>query len=194
MGSDLSAEDISAIADRLASATTGPWQAFVEGRDHLGGDDFIRTGGLDDESPDMYVSLSTHTGSHPAGPDDLDFIAHARQDIGRLLVAFKEGSTASEHGPDSSETSRRLELSAGEYLVLFECFHRMCETERIAISHPAEAVVIDKIAGQLERQLVEPFDPSYPEMLEAARNEAMQAHRERFGDESWVERLPLDQT
>jgi hypothetical protein len=45
-----------AIEQRAAAATKGPWQSFVEGRDHRGGDDFIRTGGLDDESPDMNVS------------------------------------------------------------------------------------------------------------------------------------------
>ncbi len=87
-----------------------------------------------------------------------------------------------------------LELSSVERLVLFECLHRMCETERIAVSHPAETVVIDKIAAHLERQLAEPFDPDYPERLAAARKELIEAHRERFGDESWVDRLPLDQT
>lgn len=109
------------------------------------------------------------------------------------LLAGLEAYAQARPPANSSVSPRRIELSESETLVLFECLHRMCETERITISHPAEAVVIDKIAGQLERALAEPFDPSYPEVLAAAREEVMQAHRERFGDESWVERLPLDQ-
>lgn len=87
-----------------------------------------------------------------------------------------------------------IDLTDGELLVLFECLYRMCETERIAISHPAEAVVIDKIAGQLERQLSEPFKPSYAETLSAAREEILREQRTSMGTESWVERVRLDQT
>ena len=70
----------------------------------------------------------------------------------------------------------------------------MCETERIATSHPAEAVVLDKIAGQLERELSEPFEPSYLQKLSAARNEILLGYRRSLGEQGWVERLPLDQT
>ncbi len=87
-----------------------------------------------------------------------------------------------------------IDLTDSERLVLFECLHRICETERIAISHPAEAVVLDKIAGQLERELSEPFEPSYPEKLSAARHEILQGYRRSMGKQGWVERLPLDQT
>lgn len=111
MGSELSAEDISAIAERLASATAGPWQAFVEGRDHVAGDDCVRTGGLNDDSPDMYVSLATEGGVRPAGAQDLDFIAHARQDIGRLLDALEEGASASERHPNGTDAD--AERAAG---------------------------------------------------------------------------------
>jgi hypothetical protein len=58
------------IEARLAAATKGPWQSFVEGRDHLAGDSFIRTGGMDNDSPDIYLSGGTL--------QDQDFIAHAR--------------------------------------------------------------------------------------------------------------------
>lgn len=81
---------LDAIEARAAAATPGPWDSFVEGRNHESGDDFIRRAGLDDDAPDMYVTLE----SHPAGQGDLDFIAHARQDlpylvavVGRLLRA-----------------------------------------------------------------------------------------------------------
>ncbi len=69
----------------------GPWECFVEGRDHWGGDNFIRTGGFDDASPDMYVTL-TYWGRvtpQPAGAADLDFIASARQDVPRLVAEIR---------------------------------------------------------------------------------------------------------
>ena len=77
--------ELAEIERRAAAATKGPWEAFVEGRDHWGGDDFIRTGGLDSDSPDMYVSLD----SRKAGSNDLDFIASARQDVLRLVAEVR---------------------------------------------------------------------------------------------------------
>ena len=69
--------ELEAIRRRCEAATAGPWESFVEGRDHLGGNDFIRTGGLDDQSPDIEL-LGASTA-------DQDFIAHARQDIPSML-------------------------------------------------------------------------------------------------------------
>lgn len=69
------------IEHRLAAATKGPWASFIEGRDHLAGDSFIRTGGMDNESPDIYLSGATL--------QDQDFIAHARQDIPMLLAEVR---------------------------------------------------------------------------------------------------------
>ena len=34
---------------RVAAASKGPWESFVEGRDRWSGDNFIRIGGLDDQ-------------------------------------------------------------------------------------------------------------------------------------------------
>ena len=85
MNDELTDADLDLIEARTARATAGPWQSFVEGRDHTSGDDFIRTGGLDDASPDMYVSFAFPGGSRPAGADDLDFIAASRQDVVRLV-------------------------------------------------------------------------------------------------------------
>jgi len=73
----LSQADLNEIRLRCDAATAGPWESFVEGRDHLGGCNFIRTGGLDDKSPDIELTGATVA--------DQDFIAHARQDIPRLL-------------------------------------------------------------------------------------------------------------
>jgi hypothetical protein len=58
---------------RCDQATPGPWQSFVEGRDHLSGSSFIRTG----EDKDIEPLNATAA--------DQDFMAHARQDIPLLL-------------------------------------------------------------------------------------------------------------
>jgi hypothetical protein len=80
----ISDEDLDAIEQRAAAASQGPWRSYVEGRDHWGGDNSIRVGGVDHE-PDMYVSRDTV----PASIADQDFIAHARQDIPRLLAEVR---------------------------------------------------------------------------------------------------------
>jgi len=69
----------------------GPWEASIEGRDHWSGDNFIRTGGQDDEAPDMYITLSYWNSEPPtpAGPAVLDFIAAARQDLPRLIAEVR---------------------------------------------------------------------------------------------------------
>ena len=91
MDDGLSDSELDEIEARVLAATAGPWKAFVEGRDHLGGDNFIRTGGLDDRGPDMYVELafSDQSGLLPAPPADLDFIANARQDVPRLMKELR---------------------------------------------------------------------------------------------------------
>jgi hypothetical protein len=81
----LTEEQLAAVRARVDAATPGPWESFVEGRDHHGGDNFIRIGGLVDGWPDMYVSHE----ANPAPQEDLDFIAHARQDIPRLLTEIE---------------------------------------------------------------------------------------------------------
>jgi len=69
------------IEERCNAASAAPWESFIEGRDHMGGDDFIRTGGMDDSSPDIYLTQATHA--------DQDFIAHARQDIPALIAEVR---------------------------------------------------------------------------------------------------------
>jgi hypothetical protein len=76
----LTDEEIAAIDRRAETASPVPWEAFVEGRDHIGGDSFIRIGGLDDSQADMYVSQYVGTTVVKVPSADLDFIAHARQD------------------------------------------------------------------------------------------------------------------
>lgn len=87
----ISDEELVAIEARANSATAGPWRSFIEGRDHWGGDNFIRTGGMDDDSPDMYVTLSYWNDGPPvpAEANDLDFIASARQDVLALVAEVR---------------------------------------------------------------------------------------------------------
>ncbi|MGH9225799.1 MAG: hypothetical protein ACRD2W_18895 [Acidimicrobiales bacterium] len=70
---------------RAAAATPGPWRDFIEARDDFSGNDFIETGGGGDGQPDMYVRLE----AAPAPAADLEFIAHARQDVPRLVAEVR---------------------------------------------------------------------------------------------------------
>ena len=69
--------ELEAMRARCVAATPGPWQSFVEGRDHTGGSSCIRTGG------EVDIELSGATIS------DQDFIANARQDLPRLIAEVK---------------------------------------------------------------------------------------------------------
>ena len=64
-----------------------------------------------------------------------------------------------------------LELSRDEALVLFEWLTRFnkSESERGTFEDQAEQRVLWDIEGMLESTLVEPLDPNYDELLEAAR-------------------------
>lgn len=88
---ELTEEELTIIERRAAAATPGPWRSFAEGRDHTSGDDFIRTGGLDDACPDLYLRRDSpdRTGLVPAPIEDQDFIAHARQDVPRLVAEVR---------------------------------------------------------------------------------------------------------
>ena len=91
MNEEITDDELDSMLARAERSFRSPWQSFVEGRDHLGGDSFIRTGGLDDASPDMYVTLSYWDDNppKPATADVLDFIAAARKDIPRLVAEVR---------------------------------------------------------------------------------------------------------
>jgi hypothetical protein len=73
----ISEEQLMAIEARCAAATPGPWESWIEGRDHLAGCHFIRTG-----REDIYLTGATLA--------DQDFIAAARQDVPMLLALIQE--------------------------------------------------------------------------------------------------------
>jgi hypothetical protein len=69
-------EEIERMEARLRDATPGPWISYIEGRDHESGSSFIQT-------PDSDIELSGGTAA------DQDFIAHARQDLAKLLLEVR---------------------------------------------------------------------------------------------------------
>jgi hypothetical protein len=98
---DLTDNDLDEIDQRATAATPGPWEAFIEER-HAADDSFIRTGGLDDNQPDMYVQHYLGATSIKVPAADLDFIANARQDIPRLVAEIRRLRSQREGGhPDN---------------------------------------------------------------------------------------------
>jgi hypothetical protein len=88
---EITDDELDRILARAEASLGAPWESFVEGRDHLSGDDFIRTGGLDRGSPDIYVTLSfwNDESPKPAPAEVLDFIASTRQDVPRLVAEIR---------------------------------------------------------------------------------------------------------
>lgn len=78
----LSEKELQEIELRADQSQNGPWKAYIEGRDHESGSSFIMTGFEGDRGEDIYLSGATHA--------DIDFIAHAKQDIPRLIKTIKE--------------------------------------------------------------------------------------------------------
>lgn len=85
-------------------------------------------------------------------------------------------------------------LTPDDLLVLFEWAHRFCETGKLAFSHHAEVVVIDKIAGDLERVLKGPFRADYSEELTAARSRVLEGYEAHMGRNAWIHEQTLKQT
>ena len=82
--------ELDAIEARCDSATPAPWRAWVEGRDGMSGDTFIGQGTDERGSPqrlDLY--LSRYPGDPPVSAADHDFIAHARDDVPRLVAEVR---------------------------------------------------------------------------------------------------------
>lgn len=69
-------QDLLAIQERCDKTTKGPWVSYVEGRDDGCGSNFIMTDAEDIELLGATIA-------------DQDFIAHARQDIPKLLQEIK---------------------------------------------------------------------------------------------------------
>ena len=80
----ISDSELDAIEARIAASTPGPWVSYYEGRDHMSGDSFIQT-----PIQDIYISADDYAGGGGHLLADLDFIAHARQDLPRLIAEVR---------------------------------------------------------------------------------------------------------
>jgi hypothetical protein len=81
----ISEEELKTIEQRCAMAQSGPWKAFIEGRDHESGSDFIMTGEGKSRGEDIELLGATDA--------DIDFIANARQDIPILIDEIRRLNT-----------------------------------------------------------------------------------------------------
>lgn len=72
----ITSEELKTIEQRLNATQPGPWKAYIEGRDHHCGSDFIMTGKEDLEIIGATVA-------------DYDFIANAKKDVEVLLTEIR---------------------------------------------------------------------------------------------------------
>ena len=84
----ITVQEINDIEIRCNNATKGPWKSIIEGRDHESGDSFVMTGieNTNDiwgrkRGVDIYLTGATLPNQ--------EFIAHARQDIPRLILEVR---------------------------------------------------------------------------------------------------------
>ena len=78
--SPMGEHDLAEIEARCEAARPSPWKSYVEGRDHTSGSN-IMVGSGDTRGEDIELLGAT--------VPDQDFIAHARQDIPRLLAEIE---------------------------------------------------------------------------------------------------------
>ncbi len=64
-----------------------------------------------------------------------------------------------------------INLSKAQALVLFEFLSRFIQEGTLDIVDQAEERVLSNLLGKLEKQLSEPFDPNYLDLLKEARSE-----------------------
>lgn len=73
----ITGEELKEIEFRWLNAQNGPWKAYIENRDHESGNSFVMTGEGINRGEDIEMIGATEA--------DYDFIAHAKQDIPRLI-------------------------------------------------------------------------------------------------------------
>ena len=77
--------ELAAMKARIEATTPGPWTSYFEGRDHTSGQSFIQTA-----TEDIYISAEDYAGGGGHYCADQDFIAHARQDMPRLIAEVEK--------------------------------------------------------------------------------------------------------
>lgn len=86
--------ELLAMAKRVREASPGPWREFLESDPGMGGDSVIRVSDSDDE-PDLYLWVDDSL----APEADFAFVAHARQDLPKLLDAVVRQESSAQGSP-----------------------------------------------------------------------------------------------
>jgi hypothetical protein len=81
-------QELDAIESRCSLATPAPWTSYWEGRDHWGGSSFIMQQ-RDGRQCDLYLTFDYSPRSEASELADQDFIAHAREDLPRVLAEVR---------------------------------------------------------------------------------------------------------
>jgi hypothetical protein len=92
--------DPDAMENRAATASVAPWEPCVFSDRNPNDEDFIRIGGLDDSQPDMYVHHGLEAAGVPVPWQDIEFIAHARQDVPALISEVRRLREAAQQNAD----------------------------------------------------------------------------------------------
>jgi hypothetical protein len=93
-----------------------------------------------------------------------------------ILYFFENGQLIRNHCKEielsvNVDKSLNLTISKDEALVLFDFLERFNETEQSEVfEDQAEQKTLWILEGQLEKQLVEPFNPDYKDIIKEARN------------------------
>ena len=66
--------------------------------------------------------------------------------------------------------SEEIKITKDDALILFEMLSRFDEDETLSIEHQSETQMLWNISSTLEKQLTEPFEKNYRQILQAARD------------------------
>jgi hypothetical protein len=84
-------DELDEIEERAALATPGPWEARLETRWGTGGASCIDLNPRGDEDAELYFAYAPleRVSPDPRLDADLDFVAHARTDVPRLVAEIR---------------------------------------------------------------------------------------------------------
>lgn len=76
-------------------------------------------------------------------------------------------------------------------IAFFEWSYRFMERHDATLTHPADAVVVDHIASELEWELPETRTEAYPSLLRLSRAQIVERYRSQMGADhsAWLDGL-----
>jgi hypothetical protein len=94
-----------------------------------------------------------------------------------------------ENSPSSDKVT--IELDRDLAISLFEWAYQFMVDQNPQFQHPSDAIGVDQLSGQLERALTEPFQESYPMVLDLARERALAKYIGHMGEQhsEWLRKL-----